>query len=357
MKKRLRLILIVMLVCGFGAAGYHVFSLWQRNKTRTELEQSGQVKVTSTSTCIFSKWIERRVGDYLPEFCYRPEAHDITITDPSLIETLPQLYDVSKLRALRVLGKSGNKEPLDLDGLHLYPELAFLGLGDFPLSEQALANLNKVPHLSMFYALPDSAGPSRPPQPFAAVEDGARLTGAAASEEWLRANAHRVVGHAAATRYEPKFLSMERLWSLATEVPSIHQIRIEGNFTLSGSTYEITDERIARVNQPLKLVEFNYLFPLAISDTGAAKLKYFTEMSSLNLSGTTVTDAGLPHVAEMKSLNRLELPDHGYTAAGMQPLAKLEKLEALKVRNVDFTGEFFSALPKTTLLKELELTE
>lgn len=71
---------------------------------------------------------------------------------------------------------------------------------------------------------------------------------------------------------------------------------------------------------------------------GDAFLKYLSDnskelryLNELDLSGSTVTDAGLLSLAELRSLERIDLSKTRVTASGLEELAKLPQIEWINV--------------------------
>jgi Leucine-rich repeat (LRR) protein len=86
---------------------------------------------------------------------------------------------------------------------------------------------------------------------------------------------------------------------------------------------------------------------------GLEHLKKLTNLSSLNLHGTTISDAALTHLNGITSLSKLDLGFTEITDAGIAHLTALSKLSSLVLRatNVSDEGveELKQALPRVTV--------
>jgi hypothetical protein len=75
----------------------------------------------------------------------------------------------------------------------------------------------------------------------------------------------------------------------------------------------------------------------------------------LALMETSVSDAGLRHLANMPKLEVLDLSGPHLTGSGLQWLGKLPRLRRLTLRNIPATGDDFAALKACTALEDVKL--
>ena len=88
-----------------------------------------------------------------------------------------------------------------------------------------------------------------------------------------------------------------------------------------------------------------------VTDAGLKELAGLKSLQTLDLSGTEVTDAGLKELAGLKSLQTLDLSDTKVTGAGLKELAGLKNLQSL---NLDYTQVTDAGLKELAGLKSLQ---
>jgi hypothetical protein len=85
------------------------------------------------------------------------------------------------------------------------------------------------------------------------------------------------------------------------------------------------------------------------------ELKNWTNLQTLNLSSTRITDAGLEPVAKFSQLQHLDLSCTGITANGVKHLQGLSRLESLSLGTTKLTNKGLEPLRNLTSLKRLVL--
>ena len=75
----------------------------------------------------------------------------------------------------------------------------------------------------------------------------------------------------------------------------------------------------------------------SVTDAGLIQLTKIEYLDRLDLSDTGITDTGLTHIAQCRSLSRLRLRGTRVTDAGMTHLTKLNQLNQIDVRNTKVT--------------------
>ena len=78
-------------------------------------------------------------------------------------------------------------------------------------------------------------------------------------------------------------------------------------------------------------------------------------LTKLYLRGTSITDAGLEHLAGLTNLTELDLSDVAMTDAGLASLAGLTKLRRLNLQSANVTDEGIEVLRNMPELEELSL--
>jgi internalin A len=122
-------------------------------------------------------------------------------------------------------------------------------------------------------------------------------------------------------------------------------------YSLSTETF---DTVIVQVGNLTRLQTLN-LEGSSISDAGLARLHGLTELSKLDLIRTRVTDAGLLHLKTMTSLTYLDLRNTEITDAGLAHLKGLSKLSELFVNSIAITDAGLANLRELTNLSHLSL--
>lgn len=106
--------------------------------------------------------------------------------------------------------------------------------------------------------------------------------------------------------------------------------------TLDLTDTQITDKGLEHLKGMTKL-EALFLDNTQITDKGLAHLKDMTELDFLYLQGTQITDNGLPHLNGMTNLQALDLSGTRVTDAGLAHLKGLTKLEELYLWDTEVT--------------------
>lgn len=92
-----------------------------------------------------------------------------------------------------------------------------------------------------------------------------------------------------------------------------------------------------------------------VSDEGLKNLAKLTQLETLGLSATRVTDAGLSVTNELPQLKSLNLTGCTVTLAMMTTISKLEKLEVLSLESAKITDLELPPLENLAELKDLNL--
>lgn len=121
---------------------------------------------------------------------------------------------------------------------------------------------------------------------------------------------------------------------------------------------QITDAGLANV-KGMKGLQRLQLGQTKVTDAGLAYLVGLTELELLNLSDVKVTDRGLQHLKALTELRSLGMGSYfnggGITDAGLTNLKDLTKLESLSLNGAKITGAGLEHLKGLTNLESLEL--
>lgn len=110
------------------------------------------------------------------------------------------------------------------------------------------------------------------------------------------------------------------------------------------------DQDIARLLEVTQLRSL-LLSRTQVTDAGLVHLKHFKRLEWLYLEGTQVTDAGLAEIAEMTQLKSLIVSDTQITDAGLVHLARLKQLRILSIAWTQIKGTEPGHLKQLTQLK------
>ncbi|WZO97475.1 hypothetical protein EP7_004509 [Isosphaeraceae bacterium EP7] len=114
---------------------------------------------------------------------------------------------------------------------------------------------------------------------------------------------------------------------------------------------KLTDLGLADICRRKSLIEISLVNQRAMTDSGLVAFPGLKQLESLDLSGTKIGDAGLPHLGRCVSIRRLALKNTEITDAGLAHLRGLRSLESLDVEGTRVTkagvDSFVSALPNS----------
>ncbi|MDB5340163.1 MAG: inlA 5 [Planctomycetaceae bacterium] len=116
----------------------------------------------------------------------------------------------------------------------------------------------------------------------------------------------------------------------------------------------VTDAGIAHLSG-LSLFHLN-LTGTSVTDAGLDHLKSMTSLGYLDLSETRITDAGLVHLTGLSALESLNLNDTRITAAGLPYLATLKNLKYLHLGGTRVRDDSIPELIRMTNLDSLDLS-
>ena len=108
-------------------------------------------------------------------------------------------------------------------------------------------------------------------------------------------------------------------------------------------------------SRPVIAVEFQE--NMRFNDGYLHLLKSFTSLTSLNLAGSRITDAGLKEIRDLKSLTLLNLYLTKVSDAGLRELVGLQNLTFLSLSNTNITDASMKEIGEFRKLKTLELEE
>jgi internalin A len=126
--------------------------------------------------------------------------------------------------------------------------------------------------------------------------------------------------------------------------------------TLDLSYTKITDAGLRELHKLKNLTSFN-LWSTGITDAGLKELTQLEKLTELNLGYTKVTDAGLKELIGLKNMTVLDVSDTDITDTGTKELVRFKNLTGLKLTQTKVTDASLPSLTKLKNLKTLNLRE
>ncbi len=133
---------------------------------------------------------------------------------------------------------------------------------------------------------------------------------------------------ATATRAEPPKAIPPPMTDGTALAANLSELTKVSSVDLSGT--DVTDEGLAHLKPLIRLSELN-LGDTQITDSGLAHLGGLTNLSILDASNTKITDAGLVHLRGLRRLSELNLARTQITDAGLARLRHLMKLSLVNL--------------------------
>ncbi|HEY3966350.1 MAG TPA: hypothetical protein VGM05_17450, partial [Planctomycetaceae bacterium] len=99
---------------------------------------------------------------------------------------------------------------------------------------------------------------------------------------------------------------------------------------------DIADSELALLQSLNALTTLN-ITGRGITDAGLFHLRLLDRLETLSVTGAAFTDAGLAHLAGLKQLKTLSLDDSNVTASGLAHLSQMNKLEWLDLPSMELT--------------------
>jgi len=134
----------------------------------------------------------------------------------------------------------------------------------------------------------------------------------------------------------------------------VHVVALTELRSLDLGSSQVTDAGVAHLQGLTRLAGLN-LSDNPITNTSAAYLERLTALTYLYLNATDITDAGLVHLVHMADLRRLSLDDTAITDAGIAHLQGLTQLAELSLSNTRITDTGLGILEHMPGLKRLDL--
>jgi Leucine-rich repeat (LRR) protein len=152
-------------------------------------------------------------------------------------------------------------------------------------------------------------------------------------------------------------LHLTNLQDVTVITDSLKNLAALKDLDLSGAKGPV-DDCLSAINGMARLESLS-LSGTTFSDTSAALLssgKSAGAMKTLKLSGTHVTDTGIPKIAgSFPSLEQLTLDNCNISAAGVSAMSSLSRLTHLSLHNCQLDDSALAAIGKLTSLRVLDL--
>ena len=124
--------------------------------------------------------------------------------------------------------------------------------------------------------------------------------------------------------------------------------------TLNVSATQITDAGMLEIGRHTSLTSL-YIARTEISDAGTKELRHLKNLTTLNLVGNKITDAGLKSIGELTNLERLHIGRSDVTEVGLKELNNLKQLRELNLANSNLNYTCVKELSQLTSLTILFL--
>ena len=259
------------------------------------------------------------------------------------IETVSALAELTKLTSLD-LGHNALADVGPLDGL---TRLDWLGLLDNPIRQRDLAE--QIPTLieqdvKVSVVLPNPQSPAPPPAPVVVSFADANLEGAV----------RQVLGKPEGELTSADLASLTRLDATGLSIQSLAGLE----HATALSYLELPVNPISDVSPLVSLTNLETLDlgSTKITDAGVASLVSLTNLETLDLVDTAITDAGVASLSGLTNLKKLVLAfTNNITDASVASLVSLTNLETLSLTSTSITD--VSPLLSLTKLKTLWLRD
>jgi hypothetical protein len=119
---------------------------------------------------------------------------------------------------------------------------------------------------------------------------------------------------------------------------------------------QISDERLDCLT-PLTELKSLSLAASDVTDAGMVRIKELTKLQELDLSYTSISDAGLAHLNSLTNLQILELGYTNVTDAGLVQLKRFNRLNSLNLQNTRISDAGLESLRGLSELRWLYLSE
>jgi hypothetical protein len=119
----------------------------------------------------------------------------------------------------------------------------------------------------------------------------------------------------------------------------------------------VTDDGVMCVGDILGLEELEIRNSPGVTDKWTIVLPQLSRLSSLDLSGTAVTDAALAHIGELPNLERLGLNQNSITDEGIYALRALSRLKALELGRTKITDAALKTVGSFSDLQVLDISD
>lgn len=124
--------------------------------------------------------------------------------------------------------------------------------------------------------------------------------------------------------------------------------------TLNVSGTQITDAGMLEIGKFTSLTSL-YISKAEISDVGVKELRHLNNLTTLNIVGNKITDEGLKSIGELTQLERLHIGRSDVTEVGLKELNNLKNLRELNLANASLNDACVKELSQFTSLTILLL--
>ncbi len=165
------------------------------------------------------------------------------------------------------------------------------------------------------------------------------------SAEWLRSLGGRFACNAAGAITS---VDLRHAWLIDADLKKLSDLSELESIDLAST--KVTDEGLMQLRKLEKVRSLNLHYAEYVTDTGIAHLKHWTNLEHLNVRGTKVTSMLFEHLTNMVLLRSLDIGHSRVNDDNFERLAELPNMERLSFGGNKMSG---SALPLLKLLPKL----
>lgn len=118
----------------------------------------------------------------------------------------------------------------------------------------------------------------------------------------------------------------------------------------------ISDEGLLNLRPARQIRDLNLLYAEQITDLGLTAIKNWTNLKTLNVRGTRISDPTLAIISKLIQLESLDIANTGVTEAGLDSLVPLTKLKQLSIGRSRFSDSAMAVLRLLNTLEYLDLS-
>ena len=173
----------------------------------------------------------------------------------------------------------------------------------------------------------------------------------AAGPDWIRALGGKMEQDSAGNIVA---VNLGATWVNDTEILELAALPKLERLDLSHT--RISDEGLLYLRPARQIRDLNLLYAEQITDLGLTAIKSWTNLKTLNVRGTRISDPTLAIIGKLPQLESLDIANTGVTEAGLDNLVALTKLKKLSIGRSRFSDSAMAVLRLLNTLDYLDLS-